>query len=120
MSSSPRHLTLIASARPAQHEHAKDDPLWRKLRQEAEDAYDRAPALAALLRGAVLDRHSFEDAIIHRVTGRLANEIVTAAQIADAFNHALAASPEIAESFRADIMAVIDRDPACDRFIEPF
>jgi serine O-acetyltransferase len=120
MSPSPRHLTLIASARPAPEEHAKDDPLWRKLRQEAEDAYDRAPALAVLLLGAVLDRHSLEDAIIHRVAGRLANEIVTAAQIADAFNRALASSPEIGESFRADITAVIDRDPACDRFIEPF
>jgi serine O-acetyltransferase len=122
MSPSPRHLTLIASAKPAQDPSlfAKDDPLWRKLRQEAEDAYDRAPALAVLLRGAVLDRHSLEDAIIHRVAGRLGNEIVTAAQIADAFNRALAASPDIGESFRADINAVIDRDPACDRFIEPF
>jgi serine O-acetyltransferase len=120
MSPSPRHLTLIASVRPAQQPHAKDDPLWRKLRQEAEDAYDRAPTLSVLLRGAVLDRHSLEDAIIHRVAGRLANEVVTAAQIADAFNCAIAASPDIGESFRADITAVIDRDPACDRFIEPF
>ena len=120
MSPSPRHLKLIASARPAQQPYVKDDPLWRKLREEAEDAYDRAPALAVLLRGAVLDRHSLEDAIIHRVAGRLANEVVTAAQIAEAFNSALASSPDMAESFRADITAVIDRDPACDRFIEPF
>ena len=36
------------------------------------------------------------------------------------FRTAMAADPEIGEALRADIRAVVERDPACDRFIEPF
>ncbi len=123
MSPKPRHLTLIASTRkPGNESHpsAQSDPLWCKLREEAEDSFEREPNLAALLRGTILDRDSLEDAIVHRVAARLANDFVSSAQIVAAFGHALANDPEIAEAFRADIAAVIDRDPACDRFIEPF
>jgi serine O-acetyltransferase len=123
MSPSPRHLKLIASARAPDHgahPSTLNDPLWRKLRQEAEESYQREPELELLLRGAVLDRASLDDAIVHRVAGRLANELISAKNIVAAFTRALAVAPEISEGFRADIVAVIDRDPACDRFIEPF
>jgi serine O-acetyltransferase len=100
--------------------NVENDPLWRKLREEAEDSFEREPHLAKLLNATILDRDSLEEAIVHRVAGRLANELVSAAQIVAIFEHALARDPEIAEAFRADIAAVIDRDPACDRFIEPF
>jgi serine O-acetyltransferase len=123
MSPKPRHLSLIAATRkPANdlHPSAQNDPLWRKLREEAEDSFEREPNLAALLRGTILDRDSLEDAIVHRVAGRLANDLVTSTQIIAAFGRALASDPAIANGFRADIAAVIDRDPACDRFIEPF
>lgn len=123
MSNAPRHLSLVESVRrkpePARESGAAD-LLWNKLREEAEDAFDREPNLAALLRRSVLDRASFEDAVIHRVAGRLGNELVAGAQIVAAFGKALQADPEIGAAFRADINAVIDRDPACDRFIEPF
>ena len=123
MSPSPRHLTLIAgAARPAASPDpaAGQDPLWRKLREEAEDSFAGEPVLASLLRTTILDRFTFEEAVIHRVAGRLGSEIVPAASIIAEYSRALSANPEIGEAFRADITAVIDRDPACDRFIEPF
>ncbi len=123
MSPKPRHLTLIAATRKPENERhpsAQSDPLWRKLCEEAEDAFEREPNLARILRETILDRDNLEDAIVHRVAGRLANDFVSSAQIVAAFGHALTEDPEIAEAFRADIAAVIDRDPACDRFIEPF
>jgi serine O-acetyltransferase len=123
MSTKPRHLTLIAATRkPAGdlHPNAENDPLWQKLREEAEDSFEREPNLAKLLNATILDRDSLEDAVVHRVAGRLANDLVSAAQIVAVFERALARDPEIAAGFRADIAAVIDRDPACDRFIEPF
>jgi serine O-acetyltransferase len=123
MSSKPRHLTLIAATRKPQGElrpSLENDPLWRKLLEEAEDAFEREPTLAKLLSATILDRDSLEDAVVHRVAGRLANDLVSAAQIVAIFERALEADPEIAAGFRADIAAVIDRDPACDRFIEPF
>jgi serine O-acetyltransferase len=122
MSTAPRHLILVETLRQApQPSHdAEADLLWSKLREEAEDAYQREPNLAALLRRCVLDRAGFEDSVIHRIAGRLANDMVAGAQIVAAFGRALTADPEIGAAFRADINAVIDRDPACHRFIEPF
>ncbi|WP_374546082.1 serine O-acetyltransferase [Rhodoblastus sp.] len=123
MTSAPRHLILIESAKrpPSPSDEVETaDLLWRKLREEAQDAYDDEPNLASLLRRSVLDRTGFEDAVVHRVAGRLANELVAGAQIVAAFAAALQDNPEIGAAFRADINAVIDRDPACDRFIEPF
>jgi serine O-acetyltransferase len=125
MSAAPRHLVLVESVRrqPPHDSRVLEEPadlLWSKLREEAEDAYERESTLASLLRRTVLDRASFEDAVVHRIGGRLANDLVAGAQIVAAFGHALRADPHIGAAFRADINAVIDRDPACNRFIEPF
>ena len=35
------------------------------------------------------------------------------------FNEVLAADPSLGEAFRADLLAVTKRDPACSRLIEP-
>ena len=127
MSPTPRHLILIEKARrPSGHAqgdlqaHDHADLLWSKLHDEAEEVYEREPNLSTLLRRSVLDRASFDDAVVHRIANRLANESLAGAQIIAAFGHALRDDPAIAHAFRADINAVIDRDPACERFIEPF
>jgi serine O-acetyltransferase len=123
MSTSPRHLTLIASAKPTApraHPSAEQDALWCKLLEEAYDSFDSEPLLRALLRQTILDRDSFEEAVAHRVASRLANDFIPSGEIVAAFEAALRADPAIGHAFRADINAVIDRDAACDRFTEPF
>jgi serine O-acetyltransferase len=123
MPPTPRHLTLAASSlfsAPLDHPAAAKDSLWRKLLEEADAAFEAEPNLRALLRQTILDRDSFEDAVIHRVASRFASDFVPVGQIVAAFTAALGAEPEIGLGFRADINAVIDRDPACGRFIEPF
>jgi serine O-acetyltransferase len=67
----------------------------------------------------VLDHTRLEDAVIQRVADRLGNTTVLSAMIAQAFREAVADDPGIAAAFRSDIVAFEDRDPACDRFIEP-
>jgi serine O-acetyltransferase len=36
------------------------------------------------------------------------------------YHRAFSADPSIAKALRADIAAVLERDPACERLIEPF
>jgi serine O-acetyltransferase len=123
MPPTPRHLTLAASSTfpaPLAHPAAARDSLWRKLLEEAEAAFEAEPNLRALLRQTVLDRDSFEEAVAYRVASRFSSEFVPVGQIVAAFTAALKADPDIGLAFRADINAVIDRDPACGRFIEPF
>lgn len=96
------------------------DALWARLRQEAKEAYARAPMLAPLFVDSIINQPSFEAAVFHRIAARLKNEVVGLGVIVEAFNRAVEAQPAIATGLRADIAAVVERDPACERFIEPF
>lgn len=96
------------------------DALWIKLRQEAQEALTRTPVLAPLFVDSILNRRNFEAAIFHRVASRLKNDIVSQGVIVHAFYRAAEAEPALIGSLRADIAAVVERDPATERFIEPF
>jgi serine O-acetyltransferase len=112
------HQTLISRCPGAVQ--AFTEVLWARLRREAEEALERAPILASLFLESIINQHSFEAAVIHRVASRLRNDVVTLPLIVQAFNRALEADPEIASALRTDIIAVYEFDPACERFIEPF
>ncbi|MGO9238665.1 MAG: serine O-acetyltransferase [Methylocella sp.] len=116
-------MSLVANFERFQAAKTKVDvsaALWAQLRQEAAEAYSQERALGALFVNSILNRASFEDAVIHRIAARLGNEIVPAFLIADVFAQALASDAGIGAGFHADIMAVVDRDPACERLLEPF
>jgi serine O-acetyltransferase len=95
------------------------DPVWARVRSEAEAVVRQEPQIAAFITSAVLDRDTLEAAVVHRISGRLDHPEVPGVVIAQAFMDALRDSPEIGEAFRADIIATYDRDPATTRFIEP-
>jgi len=105
---------------PRTKEGHPTDPLWQRLRREAEEAYAKAPALATLFFESIINQPSFEAAVCHRVSSRLKNDVVSLPLIVQAFHRALSADPLIGCAFKADIEAVFERDPACERLIEPF
>src|SRR3984893_8196755 len=114
-------MSLVTNFERFQTAKAQADvstPLWTRLRPE--DAFSRERALVPLFVNSILNRSTFEDAVIHRISARLGNEIVPAYLIADVFAQAADRDEGIGAGFRADIMAVLDRDPACERLIEPF
>src|ERR1700742_2748739 len=116
--SNTSHLTLVSRDDAGLQDFT--DTLWLRLRQEAELALARAPMLAPLFVDSILDQPGFEAAVFHRVSARLKNDIVPCQLLVDTFRRALAADPEIGQALRTDIAAVLERDPACERFIEPF
>jgi serine O-acetyltransferase len=87
------------------------DALWDRVRRDAADLAGREPELESFLRAAILDRESLEDAIVHRVAERLGAGAVPASAIVRAYRDALADS-RIAEALRADLEAIVSRDPA--------
>ncbi len=95
------------------------DPLFARIRQEAEEAVRREPELALFLSVNILNHHTLEGAVSHRVASRLDHRDLPAALIRQTFDEAIARDPSIGEAFHADIMAVADRDPACLRMMEP-
>jgi serine O-acetyltransferase len=95
------------------------DPVWTRLRQEAEAAIRQEPALTSFIFTTILNHPSLEAAVAHRIASRLGHAVVSDDLIAQTFMEALEADPAIGEAFRADIAAIADRDPACTRLIEP-
>ena len=96
------------------------DALWRQLRLEAEEALVCSPMLAPLFLDSIINQPGFETALFHRIASRLKNDVIAQPLIVQAFHRASAATAEIGLGLNADIAAVFDRDPACERLIEPF
>ncbi|MEM9222179.1 MAG: serine O-acetyltransferase [Pseudomonadota bacterium] len=95
------------------------DPVWLRICEEAEAIARREPTLAGLVHETVLDQESLELGLAERVASRLSYTSFPAAHIRNAFRDALAEDPGLADIFRVDMVAVFDRDPACERLIEP-
>ncbi len=95
------------------------DPIWNAVREEAEAAAAVDPLLAAFLFSTVINQVSLEDAVIHRVCERLDHPDLQANLLRQTFLEMAADWPDWGSVLRVDIQAVYDRDPACDRFIEP-
>jgi serine O-acetyltransferase len=97
----------------------KVDPVWSRIRQEAEEIAASDPSLGGFIFSTVLNHDTFEDALCHRLAQRLDHVDVCGELIVQAFSDALEEEPDIGQAVRADVLAVFDRDPACFRYVEP-
>ncbi|NEW86208.1 MULTISPECIES: serine O-acetyltransferase [Rhodopseudomonas] len=95
------------------------DPIWERVRAEAEDIVRREPELASFIFATVLHHDRLEDAVVHRVAERLDHSALSGDLIRQTFEDALRDQPDLGNAFRADMVAVFDRDPATSRFIDP-
>jgi serine O-acetyltransferase len=97
----------------------KVDPVWARIRREAEDVVRREPELASFIYSTILHHDGLEGAIIYRLSDRLDHAALSGELIRQAYADALKDTPSIGDCFRADIAAVVDRDPATYRLLEP-
>jgi serine O-acetyltransferase len=95
------------------------DPIWDSMREEARIAAQAEPLLAAFLYSTVVNHHSLEESVIHRVCERLDHPDLQANLLRQTFEEMLEDWPEWGGILRVDIQAFYDRDPACQRFLEP-
>src|SRR5215831_17216929 len=97
----------------------KVDPIWSRVRNEAEEVVRREPEIASFIYASILHHDSLEEAVIHRLAQRLHHGEVSGELIRQAYADALEDEPSIGEAFRADIVATVERDPATDRYLQP-
>jgi serine O-acetyltransferase len=97
----------------------KVDPVWARIRREAEDVARREPELATFMYESILHHDMLEAAVIHRLAERLDHGAVSGELIRQAYADALEDQPSLGDIFRADIVATADRDPATHRLLEP-
>lgn len=95
------------------------DPVWTRIRDEAEEIVKREPELATFIYSTVLHHDRLEDAVVHRIAERLDHSALSGDLIRQAYLDAIRGEPDFGNAFRADLVAVFDRDPATSRFIDP-
>lgn len=95
------------------------DPVWYRIRDEAQAIIKNDPALSSFVFASVLSHDSLEEALCHRLSKRLEHSDLPGEFIRRAIEDAFEDDPKIGDCVRADIMAVFDRDAACRRLIEP-
>jgi serine O-acetyltransferase len=95
------------------------DPLWSRIQKEADAILKSEQTMAGFVLATIVQQPSLEDAAFSRVSQRLDHPDLPQTLVLQAFKAALEADPEIGAILRADLLAVVDRDPACMRAIEP-
>lgn len=98
---------------------AELDPVWARIRTEAGEALEYEPLLGGVIHSSILHHRSLETALAYRIALKLASTEMPEQIVREICDSAYASDSDIGVAARADIVAVQDRDPACDRFIQP-
>src|SRR4051794_41242546 len=80
------------------------DPIWDRIRGEAEDIVHREPELATFIYSTVLHHSRLEDAVIHRVADRLDHSALSGDLVRQTYDEALRDDPDLGNAFRADLV----------------
>ncbi len=95
------------------------DPVWEAIKDEGQGIIRAEPAMAGVVYGAVLHHKTMESALAYRIAQKLASGDMSESVVNEVCVEAYADSLELGQAARADIVAFLDRDPACHRSIQP-
>ncbi|QFT93353.1 Serine acetyltransferase [Roseovarius sp. THAF9] len=98
---------------------AELDPVWARISTEAETAIKDEPLLGGLIHSSILHHKTIESALAYRTSMKLGSHEMPEQLLREICDMAYTDDAELGQAARADIVAVYDRDPACDRFILP-
>lgn len=94
------------------------DPVWDRMMKEAAEVVAEEPLMGGMLHAGVMHHKTLEDALSFRISQKLASPDMPEQMLREIVDSALDAS-DIGCAARADLAAVLDRDPACTRLIQP-
>ncbi len=95
------------------------DPVWQKVKTEAEQAVEADKVIAGLIYNAILNHQTLEEALSYHLSQRLDHSDVDASVLNRTFNEIINNDEEFRRTLRIDMAAVFERDPACNRLLEP-
>ncbi|MDS9949105.1 MAG: serine O-acetyltransferase [Planktomarina sp.] len=96
----------------------KCDPAWDRIVDEAKSSLISEPLLSSLVHSSILHHRSLEQALSYRVAHKLSTVEMPEQMLREISDEAMQ-DGEISSCARADLVAVTERDPACNRFIQP-
>lgn len=95
------------------------DALWQLIRGEAELIRLHEPQMRGLLDDVVLDRENLGDALAARLARKLAREDMKREELAPLLAGLFAQYPALVCSAAKDLIAIHERDAACDSPLQP-
>ncbi len=95
------------------------DPVWSRIREEAEAAVRDEPLLGSLIHAGLLHHPTMERALAYRFSLKLASGEMSEQILREIADEAYAMDGSLGQAARADLVAVYERDPACHRFLQP-
>jgi len=95
------------------------DPVWDQLLCEARDAIRDEPVLGGFIHSSILHHGSLASALAYRISVKLSTGDMSEQLLRELVDDAFVRDPGIVAQSRADLVAVLERDPACHRLIQP-
>lgn len=95
------------------------DPVWARIRDEATELVSNEPLMGSLVHAGILHHESLEKAISYRLALKLSSAEMSESILRDTIDMAFSSDDNLGAAVRADILAVFERDPACNRLIQP-
>lgn len=94
--------------------------VWRQLLDEAAVTARDEPSLASMLNGVILRHEGMAQALSFQLARKIGEEGVSALTARELCAEAYAGDPSIVAAAEADLMAVLERDPAARGTLQPF
>jgi hypothetical protein len=88
------------------------------MRQEAKADADAEPTLASFLYSSILGHATFEKSLNFILANKLASPTLYSTQLVKIIEDCHVADPGIVDAALADMQAVFDRDPACEKYTQ--
>ena len=95
------------------------DPVWTRVCDEADTAIKEDPLLGGLIHSSLLHHQTMEHALAYRFSFKLASPEMGEQILREIADQAYEDDPDLGAAARADLMAVVERDPACHRYLQP-
>lgn len=105
--------------RTAAEPRGADDAIWTQVKEEATRDAVQEPALASFLYTVVLSHERLEDALSYILASKLGSPTLGALTLRDLVAEAFASERALGAAIRADLQAVVTRDPACRGYSVP-
>lgn len=95
-----------------------EDKFWSAMQAEARDAAEGEPLLASFLFATVLNHRTLHNALAFHLANKLASPAMPSTMLMRLFTETFGADATLRTDVRLDLLAVMERDPACGHFID--
>lgn len=95
-----------------------EDAFWHTMQTEARLAAENEPLLASFLFSTVLNHRTLKNALAFHLANKLASSAMPSTMLMRLLQDGMASNPNFCNTVRMDLLAVMERDPACTAFID--